>query len=66
MAKALLGHLGHGVDPQLVVEVRRLRERVTELEHEVARLRASNEQLASAAVERDLLAFSARHEPALT
>jgi hypothetical protein len=65
MAKALFGHVGLGSDPRVVAEVRRLRVRVQELESEVAALRAANEQLASAAMERDLLRLS-ESEPALT
>lgn len=45
MAKALLGHVG-GPDPRLVTEVRRLRQRVHDLEAEVVRLQAENDSLA--------------------
>jgi hypothetical protein len=41
MAKALLGHVGLGPDVRTLAEVRRLRDRVRELEHEVARLQAA-------------------------
>ncbi len=66
MAKALLGHVGLGADLRTLAEVRGLRDRVRELESEVANLRAANaELLHSVAVERDLIALSV-HEPALT
>ena len=65
MAKALFGHVGLGADPRVIAEVRRLRVRVQELESEVAALRAANEQLASAAMDHDLLRLS-ESEPALT
>jgi hypothetical protein len=55
MAKALLGHVGSGADLRLVDEVRRLRGRITELETELARVRAVNDALAAAVpVEDDL------------
>jgi hypothetical protein len=55
MAKALLGHVGSGADLRLVDEVRRLRGRITELEAELARVRAVNDALAAAVpVEDDL------------
>lgn len=46
MAKALLGHVGHDLDLRLVNELRRMKERVRELEHEVERLEAANSALA--------------------
>ncbi|MDQ1604423.1 MAG: hypothetical protein QOE01_2268 [Actinomycetota bacterium] len=46
MAKALVGHVG-GLDPRVAFEVRRLRERVRDLESEVIRLRAENDALSS-------------------
>jgi hypothetical protein len=46
MAKALVGHVG-GLDPRVAFEVRRLRERVRDLESEVIRLRAENDALAA-------------------
>jgi len=55
MAKALLGHVGVGIDRQLAEEVRRLRGRIAELEAELARVRAANDALASTlTVEDDL------------
>lgn len=66
MAKALLGHVGLGLDLRMAAEVRGLRERVRELEGEVAELRAANDDLATTVdVERGLLSLST-HEPALT
>lgn len=54
MAKALFGHVG-GTDQRLVDEVRRLRGRITELETELARVRALNDTLvAGVTVEDDL------------
>lgn len=65
MAKALFGHVG-GPDPRLVAEMRRLEQRVRDLEAEVVRLQAQNDTLA-AALERDVLTVEAKdREPALT
>ena len=72
MAKALLGHIGHDLDQRMVSELRRLRERVRELEHEVARLQAANTALSSGlSVDGDMLTLSVpdrvgEREPALT
>ena len=44
MAKALFGHVG-GSDPRMVQEMRRLQNRVRDLEAEVNRLQARNDQL---------------------
>ncbi|SHJ59206.1 hypothetical protein SAMN05421803_107200 [Nocardiopsis flavescens] len=44
MAKALFGHVG-GSDPRMVQEMRRLQKRVRDLEDEVGRLQARNDQL---------------------
>ncbi|CAL9438343.1 hypothetical protein SUDANB121_02207 [Nocardiopsis dassonvillei] len=44
MAKALFGHVG-GSDPRMVQEMRRLQKRVRDLEDEVSRLQARNDQL---------------------
>jgi len=55
MAKALFGHVGAGADLRLADEVRRLRGRISELEAELARVRAANDVLAaSLTVEDDL------------
>ncbi len=47
MAKALFGHVGAAQDVRLVAEVRRLRDRVRDLELELDRALAVNELLAS-------------------
>ncbi|WP_166351844.1 hypothetical protein [Phytoactinopolyspora limicola] len=67
MAKALLGHVG-GPDPRLITEVQRLRRRVHDLEAEVGRLQAANDDLAEAALEHESLVLddSSIREPALT
>ncbi len=44
MAKALLGYVG-GPDPRLMNEVRRLQQRVHDLEAEVLRLQAEHDHL---------------------
>jgi cell division protein FtsB len=62
MAKALLGHVG-GPDPRLVSEMRRLQQRVRDLEAELVRLQDENDLLA-AEVGHELL-IPVR-EPALT
>jgi hypothetical protein len=72
MAKALFGHVGAGPDVRVVSEMRRLRERVRDLEHEVARLEAANAALNNGLrVDDDMLSLSvpdsiAEQEPALT
>jgi HPt (histidine-containing phosphotransfer) domain-containing protein len=43
MARALLGHLSTSTDRHLLEEVARLRQRVRDLESELAELRASSE-----------------------
>lgn len=67
MAKALLGHIG-GFDLRTETELRRLRVRVRELEAEVMRLKALNEELSGALSVRDeLISISVSEpEPALT
>jgi hypothetical protein len=45
MAKALLGHVGRGSDLRLLSELGRLRDRISRLELENARLRAANRSL---------------------
>jgi hypothetical protein len=69
MAKALLGHVGHDLDLRMVSELRRMRDRVRELEGEVARLQAANTALSSGLlVDDDMLTLSVPDrvsEPAL-
>ncbi len=48
MAKALLGYVG-GSDPRLLAEMRRLQQRVQDLESELVRIQAENDALAAAA-----------------
>src|SRR6516164_10873796 len=62
MAKALLGHVG-GPDPRMLSEMRRLQQRVQDLEAELARLQGANDVLA-AGVSHDFAATD--REPALT
>jgi hypothetical protein len=62
MAKAILGHVG-GPDPRMVSEMRRLQQRVRDLEAALVRLQEENDAL-SAEVGHDLL-IPVR-EPALT
>lgn len=64
MAKALYGHVG-GPDPRMVSEVRRLQQRVRDLEAELNRLQAQNDAM-SANVRDDLMAIDPDREPALT
>jgi hypothetical protein len=72
MAKALLGHVGNDLDVRVVSELRRLRIRVRELEHEVALLSAANRDLsAGLTLDDDMLTLSvhdrvSEREPALT
>ena len=67
MAKALFGHVGVGNDLRLAAEVRRLRARVAELEHELAMARAASDFAASMTVEDDLRTLTLEgSEPALT
>jgi hypothetical protein len=72
MAKALLGHVGNELDVRVVSELRRLRVRVRELEHEVARLQADNTALAARTkLDDDMITLSvhdrvSEREPALT
>jgi regulator of replication initiation timing len=62
MAKALFGHVG-GPDPRMVSEMRRLQQRVRDLEAELVRLQEENEALAVEAANEDVLARD--REPAL-
>ncbi|MFB9837434.1 hypothetical protein [Actinoallomurus acaciae] len=65
MAKALLGHVG-GPDPRMVAEMRRLQQRVRDLEAELVRLQTENDALAAVA-DNEVMALSASdREPALT
>jgi hypothetical protein len=72
MAKALLGHVGTDLDVRVVSELRRLRIRVRELEHEVARLQDANTALSGGlTLDDDMLTLSVHdrvsdREPALT
>ena len=63
MAKALLGHVG-GPDPRMISEMRRLQQRVRDLEAELMRLQEENDALAAGASDDELLV--ADREPALT
>jgi hypothetical protein len=59
MAKALLGHVGNGLDLRMANEMKRLRDRVRDLESEVIRLRAENAELSSLArVDEEMLRLS--------
>ena len=70
MAKALFGHVGVGADLRMAAEVRRLRQRVLELETEVGELRDANTALLSRVTVSDEqlieLAAVTDAEPALT
>jgi hypothetical protein len=63
MAKALIGHVG-GPDPRMIMEMRRLQERVRSLETEVLRLRAENDTLAAGVSDAHLISLDVK-EPAL-
>jgi cell division protein FtsB len=64
MSKALFGHVG-GPDPRMVSEMRRLQQRVRDLEAELARLQDENDALASGLThDEDILVMD--REPALT
>jgi len=62
MAKALFGHVG-GPDPRMVSEMRRLQQRVRDLEAELMRLQEQNDTLAAEVAHEDLLVRD--REPAL-
>lgn len=64
MAKALVGHVG-GLDPRLVFEMRRLQQRVRDLESEVSALRAENDSLAGSVSDAQLISLEVTKEPAL-
>jgi hypothetical protein len=63
MAKALLGHVG-GPDPRMISEMRRLQQRVRDLEAELMRLQDENDALMAGDSDDELLV--AGREPALT
>src|SRR3954467_1275076 len=67
MAKALLGYVG-GSDPRLLAEMRRLQRRVQDLESEIVRIQAENDELAAAASHDRIMESVDAHqaEPALT
>jgi uncharacterized protein YlxW (UPF0749 family) len=54
MAKALFGHVG-GPDPRIVSEMRRLQQRVRDLEAELVRLQEENDSLSVEAAHEDML-----------
>ncbi|MEU3351446.1 hypothetical protein [Streptomyces sp. NPDC037389] len=69
MAKALLGYVG-GSDPRVLSEMRRLQQRVQDLESELIRMQAENDALTAAAHRGDSLLDSididvSKAEPAL-
>jgi hypothetical protein len=64
MSKALFGYVG-GPDPRMVSEMRRLQQRVRDLEAELVRLQDQNDALAAEAThDEDVLVLD--REPALT
>lgn len=70
MAKALLGYVG-GSDPRLMSEMRRLQQRVQDLESELVRMQAENDALSAATHHGDSLLDSIdidvhQAEPAFT
>ncbi|MFE0459760.1 hypothetical protein ACFW1A_10930 [Kitasatospora sp. NPDC058965] len=67
MAKALLGYVG-GPDPRMLSEMRRLQQRVQDLEAELVRMQAENDALVAVADEHSLLDSIdlGSREPALT
>ncbi|WP_037607603.1 hypothetical protein [Streptacidiphilus rugosus] len=58
MAKALLGYVG-GPDPRLLAEMRRLQQRVQDLESELVRMQAENDSLQAVADHEQLLRMDA-------
>ncbi|MEV4556429.1 hypothetical protein AB0K51_05450 [Kitasatospora sp. NPDC049285] len=67
MAKALLGYVG-GPDPRMLTEMRRLQQRVQDLENELMKLQAENDELSAVVDEHSLLSSIDldQREPALT
>ena len=63
MAKALFGHVG-GPDPRMVSEMRRLQQRVRDLEAELVRLQEENDSLTVEAAAHEGMLVPDR-EPAL-
>ena len=64
MSKALFGHVG-GPDPRMISEMRRLQQRVRDLEAELVRLQEENDSLAAGLThDEDVLILD--REPALT
>jgi len=68
MAKALLGHIG-GTDLRMTAELRRLQQRVRDLEEQLTQAQAENDTLAAAIrsdeFDQELFAAVAQREPAL-
>ena len=62
MAKALFGHVG-GHDPRMISEMRRLQQRVRDLEAELTRLQEQNDTLSAEVAHEDMLVRD--REPAL-
>jgi hypothetical protein len=60
MAKALFGHVG-GPDPRIVSEMRRLQQRVRDLEAELVRLQAANESRTVETAHEDMLVAEREH-----
>ncbi|GAA3166847.1 MULTISPECIES: hypothetical protein [Streptomyces] len=65
MAKALLGYVG-GSDPRVLSEMRRLQQRVQDLESELIRMQAENDMLSAAARHEGSMLDVPQAEPALT
>jgi len=67
MAKALLGYVG-GSDPRLLAEMRRLQQRVQDLESELGRIQAENDALSEVVSNESLVGSIDVHqaEPVLT
>jgi len=65
MSKALFGHVG-GPDPRMVSEMRRLQQRVRDLEAELMRLQEENDALAAGLTTHDEDMLVLDREPALT
>jgi hypothetical protein len=61
MAKALFGHVG-GPDPRMISEMRRLQQRVRDLEAELVRLQEGSDALTAGVDQEDVLVLE--REPA--